>query len=371
MTNIKRARGLLRGAILVLIAIMVVTVFGCSKSASTTTAATTTPAKTTTAAAVPTTTSAAPAKVYTLRWADMGSGTRVTALVEKWMGEQFTARSNGALKVEYFWDQTLAKAAENTSAIGGGAATIGLTIGDYSPDRLPLTTIGGLQFLGSDYVKVSKAFQSLWTQPAFEKEAKDNNVVFLATYTFGPTLIITKKPVRTLADLKGLQLGASSGEGAAVAAAGAIPVTMGPPDWAAAIERGTLDGAVSTPVAIISYKLGEVAKYATDPFFGLKSLVISVNRDWWNALPADLQQLMRKVAADAIQINSDMTQADTAVSMKAFAASGGTALSFSAADAAAFAQIGGKPLWDKWAADKDAKGLPGTQLLQLFLQNAK
>lgn len=136
--------------------------------------------------------------------------------------------------------------------------------------------------------------------PDFER------VKLLGLWTATPTLIATRdQPVRTLEDLEGMTIRAPSALGAEFLAAwGANPVTLPASDLYTALETGVIDGVMTGPDGIRSFRLYEVLDYITRDFpGGVSTFYVVGNKDRWAALSdehrAELEELFgRAISAD-------------------------------------------------------------------------
>jgi len=122
-------------------------------------------------------------------------------------------------------------------------------------------------------------------------------VQFVSGVWYGVESLVSKRPLRTLADFKGLKIRAPQGmSGEIFSLMGAAPVQLPGSEVYTALERGVVDasdwGTLSMNDELGYHKL---AKYPTYPgFHSMPMGEISVNKAKWDALPADL-----KAAVDA------------------------------------------------------------------------
>jgi len=134
----------------------------------------------------------------------------------------------------------------------------------------------------------------------------DKGLHGVALFTSQPSSIIAKNAIRHLADLKGkkLRVFASQFQSEAFSRLGATPVVMTLGDVLPALQQGAIDAAVSGSVIFSAMHYQDAAKYITDigqpVVFGLAE----VSKKWYDALPADLQQIIdRDAAAAAVAVN--------------------------------------------------------------------
>jgi TRAP-type mannitol/chloroaromatic compound transport system substrate-binding protein len=147
------------------------------------------------------------------------------------------------------------------------------------------------------------------------------NVYFVTGAWYGVESLVSKKPIRTLADFKGLKLRAPVGIGQDIfRILGAAPVNLPGSEVYTALERGVIDasdwGTLSMNQDLGYHKL---AKYPTYPgFHSMPMSDVAVNLNRWNALPDDLKKVFEVAAA---QFSHDMlvrnAEADARVAREA------------------------------------------------------
>ena len=106
--------------------------------------------------------------------------------------------------------------------------------------------------------------------------------------------------IETLEDFRGLKVRShSSSLSDFLTGMGAEPVFLGPAEIYTRLERGFVDAAATTAFLAVSSRLSEVADYMNGPLvaFGYTNNVI--NKDVWDKIPADLQQIIVEEGAKA------------------------------------------------------------------------
>jgi TRAP-type C4-dicarboxylate transport system substrate-binding protein len=144
-----------------------------------------------------------------------------------------------------------------------------------------------------------------------------------------PSSVIAKAPIRHLADFKGkkVRIFASQFESVALTRLGAIAKPMTLAEVLPALHDNSIDGAVSGITIFGPMHFETAAKYVTEigqpAIFG----VVELSKKWYDALPADLQQILDKdAAAESVAINPQaVTINDNA--RKAWLANGGELIS--------------------------------------------
>jgi TRAP-type transport system periplasmic protein len=121
-----------------------------------------------------------------------------------------------------------------------------------------------------------------------------------------PVAVVSRTPIRHLADFKGkkIRIFASDFQKAAFERLGATPVAMTLGDVLPALQQGAIDGAVTGVGPVAHMHFQDAAKYVTLTNQSAIFLMVEVSQKWYDALPADLQKLVDKDAAEqAVAIN--------------------------------------------------------------------
>jgi TRAP-type mannitol/chloroaromatic compound transport system substrate-binding protein len=127
------------------------------------------------------------------------------------------------------------------------------------------------------------------------------NAHFVTGIWYGAESLVSKKPLRTLADFKGLKIRAPVGMGQDIfTILGAAPVNLPGSEVYTSLERGVVDasdwGTLSMNQDLGYHKL---AKYPSYPgFHSMPMGDVAVNMKRWNALPGDLKLIVEVAARD-------------------------------------------------------------------------
>jgi TRAP-type C4-dicarboxylate transport system substrate-binding protein len=124
-----------------------------------------------------------------------------------------------------------------------------------------------------------------------------------------PSSMISRTPIRHLADFKGkkLRIFASDFQSVALKRLGATPVAMTLGDVLPAIQQGAIDGAIAGISVFNNLHFQDAAKYVTETNQPAIFLIVEISRKWYDSLPKDLQQIVDKDgAAESVAINSPM-----------------------------------------------------------------
>lgn len=145
---------------------------------------------------------------------------------------------------------------------------------------------------------------------------KPYGVKFIGASTTGVESLVSKKPLDSVADLKGLKLRAPEGLVQQVfAAAGATPVNLPGSEVFTGLSKGVIDAADYT-VFSTNQKAGmnDVATHPVQPgFHSLPLIDISISQKKWDKMPEDLQQILKTSVRDfSYDITTQLKIADQA-----------------------------------------------------------
>jgi len=275
--------------------------------------------------------------------------------------------------------ETLVKGPDTYDAIITGVTQIGSNFGpQHFPGRMPLTEGLNLPLLFSTSASAAMTAQELYdTRPEIQKELRE--VKILAFHPPFPYQILSKnKYIKTLEDFKGVRSMVRGGtDSDAMRALGATPVPVTMPETYISLERGVIDMAALSWQGAWSFKWHEVTKYRTDLPVGLNTslLTMGINLDVWNGLPADVQKIFTETTGAVFSKTAgqaqDKAQGKFAQMIKDYDAKAGNPEFYSLPNEEFLKwRQAVTPLYDKFAAERDAKGLAGKSILTDILKLA-
>lgn len=262
-------------------------------------------------------------------------------------GEELERRSGGRIKVQYFAGGSLLTGPAMFKGIESGVADIGYAHVYYTPGRMPATEALGLPVgIPSGWVgaKVGFDFYNKYQPKEFA------GVKVLALHLNGPALLISKKPVAKLEDMKGVSVRAPGVPGSIVKALGGTATPTPMPEVYDSITKGVNDGVWAPYETLRTFRFAEVAKNvtvcwqigATFPFF------MVMNRKSYERLPADLKTLV-DVMSGEYQERFALMWNEIDIAGKAFGAEKGVNYIELSADEGARWQKAVEPVFDEFA----------------------
>jgi TRAP-type transport system periplasmic protein len=127
---------------------------------------------------------------------------------------------------------------------------------------------------------------------------KDFGVFPIAIFSIGETTFVFREPLTGDTKLEGRKIRTNPSYEGIVRALGGAPVSMGPADAYAALQKGTLDGVVWPEIATAEFKLFEVTKYLARPTFGKSHNALFMNAAKFDSLSSDQQKAIIQAGLD-------------------------------------------------------------------------
>ncbi len=234
------------------------------------------------------------AEVIVLKYTDgMKSGTTRTRAAKDTMLE-IEKRTNGRVKHEFYWAQSLLKAKDALQGIKMGTSETGNGSGVvYHPARFPTWQFVQLLFLtGDDQYAHTKALNELYeTNEVLRNEVESQGLVLLSHSGMTPSIMIGKKPLNSIGDFEGARLRVIGPQAKWMAAMGASTVPMKFYETVEALSRGIIDGMSGYVFAFHGYKQYEYCKYLNTT--GINHLTIDyyINVNALNRMPPDIRKI--------------------------------------------------------------------------------
>ncbi|MEM7546493.1 MAG: TRAP transporter substrate-binding protein [Pseudomonadota bacterium] len=215
-----------------------------------------------------------------------------------WAAE-ITERTNGAVAVELF-DATSAfgKIDRQADQVRAGVIDIALGLNGIPRDRYPSAAVIEMPFLVEDAGAGSRALWELYKEGALGSDYEDFKVLGLFTH-HGGLFHTVDKPVHTLDDLAGQRLRTPSpAVSAMLEAVGASPVGMPPSAIYENLQKGSLNGVVTTWDLVGAIRANELLKYHTDARAYVAGFHVVMNQRKYDGLPAEIRKVLDDVTGD-------------------------------------------------------------------------
>lgn len=235
------------------------------------------------------------AGAVTLNYANFPpAGTFPSVQMEHWKKE-VEERTDGEVTINTFPGGTLLGAKNMLRGVTQGQADIGNLCMAYQPGAFPLTSVLELPLRFRSSRTASLVLWELLQK--YEPEAFDQ-VKVLTVFTSPPSSLMTRKPVRSPADLKGMELRASGSASDILDRLGATPVSMPMSETPEALQKGMIEGLLSSLEVMKDLNFAQYCPYVTIGNFQVYPFAVVMNKDKWEELPQETQEVMEDMARE-------------------------------------------------------------------------
>lgn len=251
-----------------------------------------------------------------------------------------------------------------------GLADVGWVGTLWEPAKMPLHNVTYFAPFGATNVRsLMEIGRDLHAKiPAMNKHWKKHNQKLLGVFATDAYVLITKKPVGSVADLKGLKIYAPGAVSSWLKGTGAAGVNGGLPVYYNGIKTGVADGGIVPTTGILPFKLFEVAPHVTVvQLGGAIPGALTINLNTWKKLPPELQKMFMDIGREYSEL---VTKQVTGFYNKTMAI-----LKKNPKVTVATLPVTEQKKWAKvvpniaadWVKRNEADGLPAKQVLKLYM----
>ena len=217
-------------------------------------------------------------------------------LIQAYLAPNLEKRTNGQMKLTVTSFPELGLAGPETlDQVGNGTLDMANIYTGYVAGAVPALEIQSLWGVSQDW----ETSYSILTELA-----PDVDQIILDASGGGPVVnrywfggsdqwFYGNKPLATVADFKDMKIRSHSASiSDFITGMGAEPVFLGPGQSYTAVEIGQVDAATFGVLLSLSDRIYEVTDYMAGPIFGFGYTNNVINKDIWNDIPEDLQQII-------------------------------------------------------------------------------
>lgn len=294
-------------------------------------------------------------KTYELSFSLHDPSTSAKVAYYQTLCDQVYEETNGGVKITIFPGGTLLAGTDAMEGVASGTADIGWLFTTFFPGQFPLTDIASLPMTYKDNIQATNMLLDLYEQPEDLQEELSNYKIL--GITCNPTnYIYSTTPVRSVSDMKGLVIRATSGVATdMVSAWGASPTLMAPNDLYDSMSKKTLDGYIFEWSGNNSYNLAEVIDYCTELPITCGIFLVAMNLEKWNSLPTEYQEIIDGIwNRDASLAVAQVFQDDAAVGRQKAIDQGVEIITLDDAATAEF-EVAADQYAENWIKEHDAQ----------------
>jgi tripartite ATP-independent transporter DctP family solute receptor len=289
-------------------------------------------------------------KTLVLKASDVHPAGYPTVVAVEHLGAKLAQATNGRLSVQMYASMQLGGEKEAIEQAQIGAIQIArVSVGALGPVASDLNVFN-LPFLFRDTAHMQKVIDGPIGQELLDKVTNNANagLVALCWMDAGArSLYDTRKPIRSIDDLKGLKVRVMGNPMFVdmMNALGGNGVAMGYDQVFSALQTGVVDGAENNPPSFVFDNHYQVAKFFTLTEHLIVPEIVVFSRKTWDTLTKEDQELLRRLARDAQTEERTLWAAYEQTAIDKAKAAGIQIIPV--ADKAPF-QAAVKPVWEKY-----------------------
>jgi TRAP-type C4-dicarboxylate transport system substrate-binding protein len=229
-----------------------------------------------------------------------------------WFADAVQQRTNGKLKVDLTSLPEMGLTGfEMVRVMRSGLLDFADVLGTYVGGELPILEAPDLPGLYPDLETAIKAYTAFL--PGAKKHEDKLGGVILGMYLWPQQVLFSRRPVQSVADLKGLKVrvfGPAQTE--LITTLGGQPVSMAFAEVYTAMERGTVDAGLTGNYSGFALKWYEVSKYLVDFRHGPVGGYLVVSKKTWDRLTPETRQILVELGQEFTRRGLDIGRQSTA-----------------------------------------------------------
>lgn len=210
-------------------------------------------------------------------------------------------RTKGRVKVEVYPNSILYKDKEELEALQlGSVQMLAPSVSKFGPLGVKEFEVLDLPYITPDI----NAFRALADGPVGKgmmQKLETRGIKGLAMWDAGFRVLVTNRPIHSVADLKGLKIRVTTSKiiEAQKRGMGVIPQGLAFSEVYQALQTGVVDGAETVLSNVWTQKFHEVQKYVTLTHDTHQAYAIITNKKFWDGLPPDVRTTLEGAVRDA------------------------------------------------------------------------
>lgn len=309
----------------------------------------------------------------TVKWDLALFGSPAFRVAGEALADYVTKNSNGAFTITVH-KGTLSPSREVFDNLSIGAFQLGYVVSSYHPGKNPLISVLDLPFLPIKSMEQRVAVtEALFANEHVKKEfGKWNTMPLMAVVQPNYEIMGKGKPPTSLDVFDGMRIKATSGIGNALGHFGARRISMTGSEQYTGLQTGLIDAVAATPSAHGGWKLYELSKwYTVGMDAGTAHVTLAVNRDAYQALSAENKALLAKAKKHAYAKTIEAQSQAASGYAEAFKKHNLKKIVIPAAMIDKLRAEAAQPVWDSYISNLNKKGLPGQEIFDFVIAEAR
>lgn len=290
------------------------------------------------------------------------------------LAEYLAEKTDGNFELSLQYGAVLSDPKENIDGLQLGAFEAATICPYYHPQKTPATMGLSLAYLPLPTLESqTQVYGAFLEHPAVQEEwAKWGATPIMSALMPNYEVMGKGDAPMTLADWQGKRINASAGHAALMEAIEAVPSTMPAPDLYNSLERSVIEGIVYPyTYAFVAYRFHELSEWVTDGWnLGTIQCTVAASQPAYDALPDQYKALLDE-AVPAAYGHQIAKYAEIDAENEALFEEMGLTRIPKTPEIAEALEAAVQPSWQAWIDDVTAKGMPGQELFDLIMTEAK
>ncbi|MBS0342384.1 MAG: TRAP transporter substrate-binding protein [Proteobacteria bacterium] len=297
------------------------------------------------------------AQARDFRSAEVHSKDFPTNMAVKQMSDDLAKATGGKDKIKIFADSSLGSEKDTVEQVKIGALDMVRVSSASFHGIVPESVIPSLPFLFRDI----EHFRKVMYGPVGDKilaSFEKAGYIGLCFYESGARSVYAKKPIKSVADMKGLKIRVQPSDlmVSLVTAVGGSPTPMPINEVYTGLKTGLIDAAENNYPSYEEAKHFESAPVYSETMHVMTPEVLVFSKKVWDTLPKDEQAAIRKAAKDSVPYYVKLWEAREKDSKAAVIKGGAKIVPAAEIDRKGFVDAE-RPVWDKFASTPELKAL--------------
>lgn len=291
----------------------------------------------------------------------------------EWWAKEVEKQTNGELKFEHLWGGPLGGYAETLDNLKSGVYDMATVPPTYMPAKLPLWTVFEVPFITKSLWAYNMLIGDMKDVPVLKQEFDQWKVKVMVSSNASSFEIMSKKPVKNLADLKGLKIRSYGMLAEVLGHFGAKSSSIPAVEVYENMQRGVVDAAnMPWPTVFVSWGIHELARYALlMEGFAYIPLPLCISMDTWNKITPKNQEIMTTLARQAIDKAVDFEKEESEKALNAIKGKGVEVNVLSPTERDQMVEVA-KKVWDRWVEKQEKAGRSDARaVMDMTIKKAK
>jgi len=292
----------------------------------------------------------------------------VADMIKSWT-DNVTKKTDGKIKFQMFWSESLFKVPDAATSLAAGVADFSNVAATYDPAKTPLWMTLDMPFNARDYwCGIDASVKTAQDEPNLKQSFQNLGFMPVVGFSSGHFYFVSRTPVEKLADLQKKRIRSYGGARIKMyEPLNIAPIFMPYGQIYEALERGVIDGAEGTVLLTDAFRHYEIAKFITETRSGTAlSGPISVSLKRWNTFPESLKKIFFQAGIEHDQLFAQRMMQIEETKLKEFSERHNMkVLKLPAAEQAAMEKAGAQAQ-EAWIVDMEKKNVPARATWNYF-----